>query len=181
MKADFKRRCKPGSTADWSEMDDDDKEAFYDGHERSTNRKESEGQEALRSSTGAQPTHLQTHGKIGNILSGIEQKIPRHILEDRHSSRMKGVRGSGYNEADWRDRESSKDNGIVTNECKKKDRVMPIGGSYIPSGALSRRTRSSTASERALRAISTIPRLDQVTKLSIILITLQSALLDLVQ
>jgi hypothetical protein len=48
-----------------------------------------------------------SYGKRENILLGHEPRLPRALLEGRHSNRMVELKGRTYNEEDWLDDEKT--------------------------------------------------------------------------
>lgn len=87
-----------GEEAD-SDMD------FRSATSRSTRNRHTRGQQNEKDASAYAVNYIQNYsfGKRENIISGREPKLPRSLLEGRHSDRMLQVKGRTYNEEDWFD------------------------------------------------------------------------------
>jgi hypothetical protein len=73
---------------------------------RNQRGKEKAKEESDSASMPQQRNHDRVYhsfGKRTNIIAGLEPKLPRSLLEGRHSERMVQLKGRDYNEEDWFD------------------------------------------------------------------------------
>jgi hypothetical protein len=99
---------------DDAEIDSDAEEAMYQEYERSMNRERPLDWKPPSPPPYNKPYYQHSFGKIQNIVSGVEPKIPRSFLKGRENSDMKEILGRGYGEEDWYEGEAPLGNEYAT-------------------------------------------------------------------
>jgi hypothetical protein len=99
---------------DDAEIDSDAEEAMYQEYERSMNRERPLDWKPPSPPPYKKPYYLHSFGKVENMVTGVEPKIPRSFLEGRENSQMKEILGRGYGEEDWYEGEAPPGNEYAT-------------------------------------------------------------------